>query len=306
LKGNVCRNASLDFASTVASTFIFGEAAIDHKYNKAIIAGVFKSLDSRLDLSYLYKNISKEYMSFQSSAFTENTEAKNEKGHHFAMQFKINSSSTFHAYSNNYINEWPQYFNDGTRRGSTLSCQYNWNPKKKTNFYFRVQQRSRQNNTKFENSKTNQLGLEKITSYRIHFAYTPLISFMIRHRTEFNYYLKGSANSERGFMSYFELIYKPLQKPYGISARITYFETGGYDSRIYTYERDLLSYYAVPALYNEGQRNYILLDYKLNKHLQFGIKWTHTKNSLSAKKFQQFQNAERINNEWRMQLIWKT
>ena len=97
-----------------------------------------------------------------------------------------------------------------------------------------------------------------------------------------------------------------MLKPYSISARLSGFETGGYNSRIYAYERDLLYYYAIPALYNVGYRNYILLNYKISKHLQIWLKWIQAKNSLNPLLSSQLQTTEKNTKEWRVQLIWKT
>jgi hypothetical protein len=97
-----------------------------------------------------------------------------------------------------------------------------------------------------------------------------------------------------------------MGKAYSISTRITTIETGGYDSRIYAYERDVLSYYSIPALYNAGHRNYLLFEYRLSKQLQVWLKWIHAKNTLTINKNDQSKFYERLTNEWRVQFIWKT
>lgn len=258
MKGNTFRNSSISFSSVIASAFTFGEMAIDKNLNKALVIGLLKSLDPRLDLSIVYRNISPAYRSFQSNAFTQNTEANNERGQFISANFRISSASTLHAYSDHYSNQWPQYFSDGKRRGESKTLLYSWDPKKGSNFYIRLQTRSRNTNTRIKSSKTNALTNERTSNCRIHFSYSPLVNFTIRQRVELSEYRNGSSNPERGFMSYLELIYNPMGKAYSISTRITTIETGGYDSRIYAYERDVLSYYSIPALYNAGHRNYLL------------------------------------------------
>jgi hypothetical protein len=97
-----------------------------------------------------------------------------------------------------------------------------------------------------------------------------------------------------------------MLKPYSISARLSGFETGGYNSRIYAYERDILYYYAIPALQNLGFRNYILVNYKISKQLQIWLKWIHAKNTLNSPLSSQAESSVRITKEWRVQLIWKS
>ena len=157
-----------------------------------------------------------------------------------------------------------------------------------------------------DNNKTNLLGTERISNFRIHSSFSPYNSFTVRHRIELSLYSGEFKKTERGFLSYLELIYNPMLKPYSISARISAIETGGYNSRIYAFERDLLYYYSIPALYNVGYRNYILLNYKINKHLQIWLKWIQAINSINTSLSSQSQTTEKITKEWRVQLIWKT
>lgn len=305
-KGTSYKNTGVDFSTNIASAFVFGEAAVDSKLNTGFVTGVMKSLDRRVDLAFIYRNISKGYRSFQSNAFTQNTEANNERGQFISINFRINSTSKIDAYLDQYINRWPQYYTDGSRRGNIFSIQYSWDPHKKTNFYVRMQWKEKNNNTRIEKNKTNFLDVEKNSNCRIHFSYTPFVSITLRQRTEISSFSSISKKTEKGFMSYLEIIYKPMLKPYSISARVSAIETGGYNSRIYAYERDLLSYYSIPALYNAGNRNYIVLNYKINKHLQIWLKWIYAKTSIGDNFANQLESNQKITKEWRMQLIWKS
>ena len=305
-KGNTYKNTSIDLSTNILSGFLFGEAAVDEKLNRGVITGFIKSIDPRLDIAFIYRNISKNYRSFQSNAFTQNTDANNEQGKCINVNFRINSKTKIDGYVDHYINFWPQYSNDGIRRGNIISIQYSWEPNKKTSYYIRLQSKEKDNNVRLENNKTNLLGKERISNCRIHFSFSPHQSIIVRQRTELSLYSGEFQHTESGFLSYFELIYKPMLKPYSFSARLSEFETGGYNSRIYAYERDLLYYNAIPALQNLGYRNYILVNYKISKQLQIWIKWIHAKNSINSPLLPQIQIPVRTTKEWRIQLIWKT
>ncbi|MBP7273796.1 MAG: helix-hairpin-helix domain-containing protein, partial [Saprospiraceae bacterium] len=79
-----------------------------------------------------------------------------------------------------------------------------------------------------------------------------------------------------GFMIYQDLIYKSLALPVSITTRFALFDTDDYDSRIYTYENDLLYQFAVPALYYKGLRYYINLRYTGIRNLSIECRWAHT------------------------------
>ena len=78
------------------------------------------------------------------------------------------------------------------------------------------------------------------------------------------------------FLLFFDVLYKPPLKNYSANIRLQYFETDDYDSRIYAYENDVLFYYSIPAFYDQGNRYYININYKLNSHISFWLKWSQT------------------------------
>ena len=78
------------------------------------------------------------------------------------------------------------------------------------------------------------------------------------------------------FLSFADVIYKPLLKKYSANARLQYFETDGYNSRIYAYENDVLFYYSIPAFFNKGFRYYFNFNYDLNAKISFWLKWSQT------------------------------
>jgi len=58
--------------------------------------------------------------------------------------------------------------------------------------------------------------------------------------------------------------------------RFQYFETGGYDSRIYAFENDVMYSFSIPVFYDKGFRYYINTNYDVNKKCTAWIKWERT------------------------------
>ena len=101
-------------------------------------------------------------------------------------------------------------------------------------------------------------------------------SFSVRSRAELLWYDKNGGNSEKGFLTFFDIIYKPLLKNYSGNIRLQYFETDGYNSRIYAYENDVLFYYAIPVFFDKGWRYYLNINYDINSRVSFWLKWSQT------------------------------
>jgi hypothetical protein len=100
--------------------------------------------------------------------------------------------------------------------------------------------------------------------------------WIFRSRLELVWYKKKGAGMEYGFLSFFDLLYKPLLKPWSGGVRIQYADTDGYDSRIYAYENDVLYSYAIPVFSGKGYRYYINMQLDLSKSFALWVKWAQT------------------------------
>ena len=271
ISGKQWQNTSIDHAVSTRLGFLFGEMAIDKKSNKAIIAGLIKSLGPSLDLALLYRNMGVQFRSLASNVFSESQEPGNEKGFFFNINYTPTPLHRFEIYADQYQQDWPTFSTSGKRTGNIYSFQYTYRHNKKTELYGRIQ------------SDNSSLKL------RIHASFMPLPVLTCRLRNELIsiHYVTGKI--ERGQLAYLELIYKPPLKPFSASVRYSFYDTEGYATRIYAYERDLPAYYTVPPYFGEGTRGYLVVQYKLGKSVQFAGKW-----SMDPKK-----------NEWRAQLIWQ-
>ena len=67
-----------------------------------------------------------------------------------------------------------------------------------------------------------------------------------------------------------------MNKPYSLCARITWFQTNGYNSRIYGFENDVLYYYTISALFDTGMRFYILFHQNIHRNWQAWFKISTT------------------------------
>lgn len=72
---------------------------------------------------------------------------------------------------------------------------------------------------------------------------------------------------ENGFLLYADVAYKPMMKPFSGNIRLQYFETDGYNSRLYAYENDVLYSFSIPVFYDKGYRYYVNVNYDISKNL---------------------------------------
>jgi hypothetical protein len=91
-----------------------------------------------------------------------------------------------------------------------------------------------------------------------------------------NWYDKKGANPQNGFLAYVDLLYKPMMKKYSANMRLQYFETDGYDSRLYAYENDVLYSFSIPVFYDKGYRYYVNVNYDVSKRLSCWFRLAQT------------------------------
>jgi hypothetical protein len=83
-------------------------------------------------------------------------------------------------------------------------------------------------------------------------------------------------NKEIGLMAFQDIQFSPKKTPLNISARVAWFNTESYNSRIYAYENDLLYTFSMPAYYDNGFRTYLNVKYKLIKNIEIWFKIANT------------------------------
>jgi hypothetical protein len=113
-------------------------------------------------------------------------------------------------------------------------------------------------------------------NWRTQWSYRINPSFTSRSRVELLWYGNKDSGAENGFLTYIDIIYKPLLKPYSANARLQYFETDGYNSRLYAFENDVLYSYSIPVFYDKGFRYYINMNYDVNKYISLWVRFAQS------------------------------
>lgn len=276
LTGNSFGNYSFDYSYTFRNMHFFGEAAFTNKFDKAFINGLIISASSAVDLSLLYRNISKSYQSLYTSAFTEGTYPTNEKGLYAGISIKPHIAWRIDAYADFYKFPWLRFRVDAPSTGSDYLIQLNYKPNKVLEIYTRYHSES-----KAINFNPDQLTLSPVIqqpkkNWRTQVSYKINAAVSLRNRTEIVWFDKRGEAAEQGFLTYFDFIYKPLLSRFAGTLRLQYFETGGYNSRLYAYENDVLYSFSIPVFYDKGYRYYVNINYDINKKLTLWAKWAQT------------------------------
>lgn len=271
ITGKQLANYSIDYSYTHRNAHFFGEAAIDNHINKAVVAGMLLAADAKVNLSFLYRNISKEYQSLYTNAFTESTYPNNEKGFYTGVAVNPSGKLRIDAYIDFYKFPWLKYGVDAPSYGTDYLVQLTYVPDKKVQVYSRYRTETKAINYTTDLVLASVQGIPK-QNWRTGFIYKISEAIIIRSRVELQWYNKNGMNPESGFLTYADVLYKPKMERFSGNIRFQYFETDGYNSRLYAYENDVLYSYSIPVFYGKGYRYYFNGQYSISKNLKA---WVH-------------------------------
>ena len=269
-------NASMDYSYTYKNFHYFGESALSKNIGYAFLDAIMLSIDPRVDIGILHREISKNYQAVNATAFTENTAPTNENGTYTGITIRPINSIKIDAYGDFYSFPFLKYRVDAPSRGRDYLVQVAYKPNKVVDAYIRY---------KTENKAQNVSGLVLPTrpvvgitrqNFRAHIAYKLSTQLQVRQRVELSWFDTKGTQASRGFSIYTDVLYKPMLKPLTANIRLQYFDTDDYNSRIYAYENDVLYSFSIPLFYNKGYRYYANVNYDISKKISVWVRYAQS------------------------------
>lgn len=266
-------NIGVDYNFILHNINFFGETSHSQNGGIAFLNGLFISLDPRLSFTVLHRSYQRNYQNTMNAAFAEAAGA-NEKGIYMGIAAALTTALSFNAYYDRFEFPWLKYQVDAPSRGNDCSMQLTYTPSKKWNAALRINHRNKQKNGN-ESIGMNSLVPVMYTNYRFSISYLISPSFKLRNRVEVVNY-KMNVSKQSGYLLYQDILYNKPGKAFSATLRYALFQTDGYGSRLYEYENDIPGAYSIPNYSDRGSRFYILLNYRINKHLECWLRYAQT------------------------------
>ncbi len=288
-RGRHMFNYSIDYHYTLRNVHLFGEAAVDNGWNGSMVQGFMYSLDPGVDLSLLFRKISRSYNCFQGNAFTEATEPNGEEGIYAGLSLKLSPVFTIDTYADYYRFPWLKYAVNIPGYGRDFLAQATWKPDKKTVLFARIRWEKKSGNLdgdpampgtnlNIPNSAivndmtdiTKQPGQINRNSIRIQI--NRIFSRQWEWRARIETSRVSDNNLSTGFLMFSDLFWTPGKHLPAFSSRFMFYETSDYSSRLYAYENDVMFYSVIPSFSGTGILSYLNMQYTVGRHIQFFIK----------------------------------
>ena len=303
--GNQLSLSSADYSLRFKNINAFGEIATSHNGGVAHLHSVLFGLDKHLDLAISYRKYDRNYHGIEGNAFSEGSFPINEEGLYLGFESRINNNWKLSSYLDFWKNPWLRFRIDAPSYGREFLFRMDYIKKRKYNFYIQYRYETKGINSSIESQKTDPVVYKHSHRARAHLSYQINKEIEIRSRAEFTRFDLDN-NISFGHLIYQDIFYKPTQRSFSINARLALFDTDNFDTRIYTYENDLLYEFFIPFYQRQGVRTYINFKYKFNKKLKWEFRYarTHLTNEDSFSSGNEFIDSNR-RSEIKTQIIYK-
>jgi hypothetical protein len=274
--GNKMTAVSGEYAYTHKNLHVFGEVAMNPGGGMAMVHGLIANVDRNVDLSLLYRNIDKDYHTLYGSAFTEAITPINEKGMFMGVTTRPWRNIRIDAYFDVFRFPWLRYRVDRPSDGKEYLLQFTWKPNKQVEVYARYRSETKAlNYSQVTGNFRNTADIPR-QNWRTHIAYRVSQSVTLRARAEVMWFDRNGKEAEQGFMVFSDFFYRPWMKPYQFNFRLQYFETDGFNSRIFAFENDVLYSFSIPPLFGKGTRWYTNLNYDITRDITIWFRLART------------------------------
>lgn len=255
---------------TFQNVTLYGEAAHTIQHGSAINVGIVSSLSKNIDFTFQYRYLEPDFHSFYGLSFAESSALSNEKGAYWGANIRLSSSLTLTGYFDMYRFPWLKTTIPKPGMGNDALLRLNYKLHKSALFYVQVQNETK--DRKVSDTIVQQAIALQTIKYIINMDYN--LENPVSFRTRLQRTTSKFEANETGMLIYQDV--NVALRKLSFSARYAIFDTEGYLSRQYMYEKDILYAFSTPQFSGKGVRYYLLAKYTPLKGLAVRAKWSQT------------------------------
>ncbi len=249
---------------------VYGEAAHTLNNGSAINLGVIASLSKSVDFSFQYRFLDPNFYSFYGVSFAESSTLSNENGAYWGLNIKLSRALTIMGYFDMYKFPWLKSTIPQPGNGNDGLLRINYKLKKSALFYTQVQ--SEQKDRAISTGVIKEAISQQLIKYVLNLDYN--LESKITFRSRLQWTKSGFEKEEVGILVYQDINLK--MRRVTVSGRYAIFDTDGFLSRQYMYEKGVLYSFSTPQFSGKGIRYYVVVKYAPFKGLAFRAKWSQT------------------------------
>ncbi len=243
----------------------FGEVARGAGGGIGAVGGVGLDLGGGADVLVVGRSYDPDFTSLHGYPFGErNGIGQNERGIYAGLRVRPSPTWTVNAYLDQYRFPYLRFNVPRPSRGREALLHVEHRPRRYARFYAQARTETRETGIDVADpdlgAVVGGLADETRQTLRLQGEWDASRTLRFRARIEGSRFVDADTTvaTQTGSLLYQDVRWQALRW-LRTDARLTLFDTDGYDSRLYAFENDLTGVFAIPALSGRGVRAYVLL-----------------------------------------------
>ncbi|MEI6140308.1 MAG: helix-hairpin-helix domain-containing protein [Mariniphaga sp.] len=257
--GNENYNIGIDYQLALRRIQLFGEGGISQSGKPGVVQGLVWHAHPQVCWAFYFRHFDAGFHTFYGSSLSESSGNRNETGLYTGLLLYPIPKVKITGFVDLYYFPWLTYSTMSPGSGSDYLVQIDLALSRKFSGYFKAKYETKPQKVSVSTGVASDAD-EMTTKLRLHTQWNVNEKVTLRSRIEYAGYSFNGIN-ENGFLAFQDFLLKPSRK-ITIWLRYAWFKTDGYNSRIYTYENDLLYSFSIPEFHGSGHRIYLNLKWR--------------------------------------------
>ena len=276
--GDKLSNTSIDYSWRIRNIHLFGESAYASTGGLAHIIGAMIGLDRRMSMSLLFRDYDIAYNAIAPNAFGESSLVNNERGFYVGFDFALSHKWKLRTYADVWRHPWLRSSVNNPSTGKEYLVRLDYYLKRKLSVYAQYFFEEKLVDASQGDNFADKLTVGTLQTrhkLRVHFSNTVSKTLELRSRMEYTLFQNINGPS-KGYMLYQDVIYKPKNFPVSFTSRFALFDTDDFNSRLFSYENNILYEFGIPTYSGRGFRYYFNFRYRITPRLLAEFRWART------------------------------
>lgn len=270
--GTVNRTLSAHYSTLIKRMLLSGELAMNDLKSYAFVQGVTLRPSDRLSINFLYRNYSPNFESFHGSGPGSSSSNSNERGILGNFIFEAAKHLFISAGCDLSKSPWLKYMCSYPAYSRRTEVKLNYNPIENIDLLLTYNIRYKLTDS---DNHSGIPGIEESSSHWLKGQVKYGFNDMLTLTTRADYRITEPSGST-GMLFLQDIVLTFRNIPVSLWARYCIFNTDDWESRIYTYENDLLQSFSIPALSGKGTRSYLMAKWEIGKMAELRIRYSVT------------------------------
>lgn len=266
--GDVLQSLSADAVYYGKHYQLFGEVAQTNAV-MAYTGGVMISTSSKSDLGIRFRHVPKDFHITGSSRAGIQS---NESGCFMLLNIRPTQRLRINAHVDMFRHSFFKFRVNGPSIGRRYGIELLYKPHKQFEAMVIFTAISRSQNEEDIAERIPPVGIQSTQRFRVHVQWVLQPAIKIRSRFEMKKFSAAYGPPESGSAWFGDVLYQPMGSRWKGTARIQFFNTDSYNTRLYAYEQDLHPGTVIPMVYGQGFRVYITGQFKFSEHVALSFK----------------------------------